>query len=344
MSHALSNYPPTARRHNRSGSLPAPSSDCYENTDALQDQQQEEFPHLLTRRQNRSKYTLRPPSPNYSIVPSTIDLEGTWIEPFLKTFPQFTKLPAELRIKIYKLACLEPRVIPIWPVIINRTNRQIEFRFESETPAIMQVSHEARKESQKLDIYVPLPDSSYPFPRIWFRPNVDIICPVRNGRTLWTETQLSIFARIIIHMKIERLGLDNFASPDYKSEADLDEWNNFGRFARWMNQNLRQIFLYTSLKQFDIRYRPLKLVESTVNYPEQNPEGLKMTFMKSRNKFAELYLMIAGLEVCRTTQDRADEIFEEFGLEKKKLPFVPDWLYEHRNTWKRPEFTSMSAL
>ncbi|KAJ8062686.1 hypothetical protein OCU04_009208 [Sclerotinia nivalis] len=344
MSYALSNYPPTARRHNRSGSPPATGSGCYEDTDALRHQQQEEFPHLLARRQNRSKYIPRPLLPNYSIVPSTIDLEGTWIEPFLKEFPQFTKLPAELRVKIYKFACLEPRVIPIWPVIINRTNRQVEFRFGSETPAIMQVSHEARKESQKLDIYVPSPDPPFPFPRIWFKPTVDIICPVRNGRTLWTETQLSIFAQIIIHMKIERLGLDNFVSPDYKSEADLDEWNNFSKFAKWMNQNLRQIFLYTSFKQFNIRYQPLKLVESTKNHPEQSPEVLMMISIPACRRFGELHLMILDLEASRVAQDIIDEAYEEFGREKEKMPFVPGWLYEHRNTWNRPELTPLSAL
>ncbi|CAD6442390.1 56bae075-102b-4bb3-bfc1-089d8f62fbc0 [Sclerotinia trifoliorum] len=322
MSYALTNYLPTARRHNRSGTPPATGPGCYGNTGALWTQQQEESPHLLIRRQNRSEEIPRPLSPNYSIVPSTTGLERTWIKPSLKTFPQFTKFLAELRIKIYK---------------------QVEFRFRSETPTIMQVSYEARKESQRLDIYPRSPNSPFPFPRIWLKPTVDIICPVRNGRTPWTETQFSIFAQIIIYMWIERLGLDNFVSPNYKSEAALDEWNNFGKFAKWMNQNLHQILLYTSLKQFNIHYQPLKLVE-TKNYPEQSSEVLMITSVAARRRFEELYLMMLDLEASRTDQNIIGEVYEDFAREKEKMPWVPGWLYEHGSTWVRPEPISLSAL
>ncbi|ESZ92886.1 hypothetical protein SBOR_6749 [Sclerotinia borealis F-4128] len=243
MSYALVNLGSTARRHNRShasSSLRAPV-----NT-ALRDQQHREFPHLLAASLSLSKQGPRflRDLPNYHIIPSTLNLGGTGKESHLDKFSYFNDLPVELRIKIYKFACLEPRVVTIWPIIVDRKPNAIKYRFASETPAIMQVCHEARQESQKLDIYTPTSSSPGLYPSIWIKPSLDIVCPVRNGSALWTPTQFSKFCNIIIANRVERLALDNFVSLDYKNVGDLDDWNNFDNFPRWMNQSLREIFLH----------------------------------------------------------------------------------------------------
>lgn len=342
MSYALSDTPSAVRRHHTTSIAPDSSPSEIQS---LRDRQQEEFPHLDFDSLSLIRPTPRPPPPNYSIQPSTVNLEASCVEPHLDTFPRFKDLPTELRIKIYKYACLEPRAVPIWPVIVNRTSDEVEFRFQSEIPAIMQVSREARQETQKLDIYAP-PDTFFgTSPRVWIKPGIDIICPVRNGRTMWTEDQYSKFAAIIVHMKIERLGFVLQHRFNYKSADDYDKWECFDDSPVWMSQNIRQIFLYTSLNRFNIRYQPLQLVKNAENYPKQYLEKLAAATYRTNYTFVSWDSVMCHYEFYLGVQDHCDEMYERWGLKKRKiLTSMPQWLYDHRRTWTRPEFISLSAL
>ncbi|KAI9644254.1 hypothetical protein NHQ30_007609 [Ciborinia camelliae] len=347
MSHALANLSPTARRRSRSD--PGLSSHDVVNT-TLRDQQQKEFPHLPIASIEISRPTSIPPPPNFSIVPSTIDLEGSWVKPYLDTFPQFPNLPVELRIKIYKFACLEPRVVPIWPVIMDRTIDTVKFQFASETPAILQVSHEAREESKKFDIYTPS-RAKWPQPRIWIKPSLDIICPVRNNGAQWSYAQFSVFASRVVGMKIERLALDNFASPEYTSTIDMDDWDDFSNFPEWMSQNLREIFLYTSTKKFNIRHHPLKLVDYTGEvaeleyYPDPSyvTNGFVETEIHLDRKFGRLRHMLEDLQIYREVQEEIDRIREMTGKQREQVAVIPAWLYKHLKTWNPPKLTRSSV-
>ncbi|QSZ33372.1 hypothetical protein DSL72_002960 [Monilinia vaccinii-corymbosi] len=340
MSYALANYPPTAGRHIRShenSSIANPASN------PLSDLQQREFPHLTVDSLSTSNKPILRPPPDYSIVPSTIKVESAWIESHLDTFPRFKELPAELRIMIYRFACLEPRVVPIWPVIVNRAPPVTIFRFESETPAIMQVCREARQEAQKLNIYQPTTNTQTPYPRIWIKPRLDIICPVRNSGALWTDFQFSRFADVVISSRVKRLALDCFSSSGYQHASHHDRWDDMANFPRWMNQHVCEIFLYTSMGKNNIRRQPLELVE-TIDFqhgPDRWTQERLITMWRADMKFARLSQMVADLDFYRAVQNNVDGIQEKGGQVSIQLPFVPNWLYENRKIWSRPALTRL---
>ncbi|TEY34591.1 hypothetical protein BOTCAL_0624g00010 [Botryotinia calthae] len=186
MSYSLFNYSAENVSHKRTIKRNATDPDLF----PFEEEQQDESPDLsITTKSPEEKQFLQPPPlprTNYSIVPSTIELEDQSQKPHLDTFHLFMDLSLELRSKIYEFSCLEPRTVPIWPVYTDCEKDNVEFRFESETPAIMQVSQEARRESQRLDIYAQAPETPSPLPRIWIKPSIDIVCPVRNGDAIWT--------------------------------------------------------------------------------------------------------------------------------------------------------------
>ncbi|KAB8288192.1 hypothetical protein EYC80_010197 [Monilinia laxa] len=344
MSYSLVNYPLAARRHNRSyQSYQSYPSGILVNT-TLTDLQKREFAHLILDSLSMSLPMLLRPPPNYSIVPSTIKLEGEWTKPHLETFPRFQELPPELRTKVYKYACLEPRVVPIWPVVISRTPILSTFHFESETPAIMQVSREARSESQKLKIYQGF--GRPPFPAIWIKPNLDIICPVQHDEILWTGSQFLKFARGIAQMQVQRLALNSYASPAYRIATNLDEWHNFCNFPAWLNQHLREIYLYSSTRKNDIRCQSLQLVEATdlEHGPEEWTDEHDTAAWRADMKFARLSQMIADLSFYRTVQERVDRMRERDGQESQIQRFMPRWLYDARRTWIRPELKRLCAV
>ncbi|KAF7927252.1 hypothetical protein EAE99_005583 [Botrytis elliptica] len=276
-----------------------------------------------------------PPQPNYSIVPSTIDLEEKSRKPHLDTFHQFMDLPLELRIKIYEFASLEPRAVPIWPVYTDRENDDVKFRFRSETPAIMQVCHEARRESQKLDIYAPTSDTSSPLPRIWLKPSIDIICPVRNGSSIWTVFQFLKFSQIINRLKIERLCIDSF---EFQCSRLTDNLQTFVVIPKWMNHNLRQILAYSPLHPINIHRQPLRIVNSTKLNLEQDSEEVMMHSMEADTMFEELEDLIENLNSFQKAQNELDKMTGE------RLVHMPSWLYMHRKTWTRPELMRCAAL
>ncbi|TGO20176.1 hypothetical protein BTUL_0001g01880 [Botrytis tulipae] len=235
---------------------------------------QEDFPDSPITQESPAKECLQsplPPRPNYSIVPSTIDLEEQSRKPHLDTFHKFKDLPLELRIKIYEFASLEPRAVPIWPVCTDRKNDDVEFRFASETPAIMQVCHEARRESQKLDIYAPTSDTPSPLPRIWLKPSIDIICPVRNGSAIWTVFQFLKFSQMINRFNIER------------------------------------IMAYSPLHPINIHRQPLRIVNSTKINLEQDSEEVMMHSMEADSRFEELEDLMGNLSSFQRAQNELDK-------------------------------------
>ncbi|TGO81990.1 hypothetical protein BPOR_0953g00050 [Botrytis porri] len=201
-------------------------------------------------------------------------------------------LPLELRIKIYEFASLEPRAVPIWPINTDRKTEDVAFRFASETPFLMQVSHKARSESQKLKIYTPTSDNPSPIPRIWLTPSIDIVCPVRNGNTIWTVFQFLKFSQMINRFNTERVCIDTLK---FQCSQLTNNLHTFVVIPKWMNHNFRQILAYISLRPINIRRQPLRIVESTMLNLEQNSEEVMMLSMEADSRFEELEDMLGNL-------------------------------------------------
>ncbi|ATZ57384.1 hypothetical protein BCIN_14g05290 [Botrytis cinerea B05.10] len=303
------------------------------------EEQQDECPDssITTKSPENEQCLQTPPPPrtNYSIVPSTIELEEQSHKPHQDTFHLFMDLPLELRSKIYEFACLEPRAVPIWPIYTDDGKDNIGFRFESETPAIMQVSQEARRESQRLDIYAKNPETPSPLPRIWIKPSIDIVCPVRNSGSIWTVFQFLKFSQVINRFNIERLCIDDF---EFRCCQLTDNLHNFVVIPKWMNHNLRQILAYSSLRPFNIRRRPLRIVNSNKINLEQDSEEMMMISMEADTRFEELEDMIGNLNSFHRDQIELDKTTGE------RLTHIPIWLYNHRKTWTKPELMRCAAL
>ncbi|KAF7952868.1 hypothetical protein EAE96_006092 [Botrytis aclada] len=335
MSDSFSNHSAGATSHK--GSLIPTSTDP--GIPSSKRKLQEESPNLSIDRQSSAKKQCLqappPPLPNYSIVPSTIDLKEHSRKPHLDTFPQFMDLPLELRIKIYEFASLEPRAVPIWPVHTDRENDDVEFRFTSETPALMQVCHEARRESEKLDIYAPTSDTSSPLPRIWLKPSIDIICPVRNGSPIWTVFQFLKFSQILNGFHIERLCID---AAEFQCAQLTDNLHTFVVIPKWMNHNLGQILAYSPLHPVNIRRQPLRIVDSTKINLEQDSEEVMMHSMEAESRFEELEDLLENLTGFQQAQNQLDKMTGE------RLVHMPYWLYKNRKTWTQPELVRCAAL
>jgi len=119
----------------------------------------------------------------------------------LTNFPRFPELVPEIRLKIWKAICLEPRMVDVFQVrktfdIIEHV-RTFEYKSHCPIPAILHTSHEARYEGLKYytlgfgrvarwttddeGFYVEeLRPLQLP-PRIYFNPRCDIICPIPEG-------------------------------------------------------------------------------------------------------------------------------------------------------------------
>ncbi|TGO41045.1 hypothetical protein BHYA_0027g00220 [Botrytis hyacinthi] len=335
MSYSFFNHSAGAITHKRSLMPTATGPGIFSFLKELQ----EEFPDSsITQESPVKKECLQsplPPRPNYSIVPSTIDLEEQSRKPHLDTFHQFMDLPLELRIKIYEFASLEPRAVPIWPVYTDRKNDDVEFRFVSETPGIMQVCHEARRESQKLDIYAPTSDTPSPLPRIWLKPSIDIICPVRNGSAIWTIFQFLKFSQMINRFNIERLCIDAF---EFQCSQLTDNLHMFVVIPKWMNHNLRQIMAYSPLHPINIHRQPLRIVNSTNLNLEQDSEEVMMHSMDADSRFEELEDLMGNLSSFQNAQNELDKTTGE------RLVHMPSWLYKNRKTWTQPELMRCAAL
>ncbi|TGO43893.1 hypothetical protein BCON_0752g00020 [Botryotinia convoluta] len=334
MSYSFFNHSAGAISHKRS-LIPNPDPGLSSFEEELQE---ESLGSSITQESLAKKQCLRYPPPlrpNYSIVPSVIDLEEQSRKPHLDTFHQFMDLPLELRIKIYEFASLEPRAVPIWPVYTDRKNDDVEFRFASETPAIMQVCHEARRESQKLDVYAPTSDTPSPIPRIWLKPRIDIICPVRSDSTIWTVFQFLNFSQMMNPFNIERLCIDAF---EFQCSQLTDNSHTFVVIPKWMNHNLRQILAYSSLHPINIRRQLLRIVNSTKLNLEQDSEEVMMLSMEADTRFEELEDLIGNLSSFQRAQNELDKTTGE------RLVHMPSWLYKHRKTWTQPELMRCAAL
>ncbi|KAF5875323.1 uncharacterized protein Bfra_003778 [Botrytis fragariae] len=335
MSYSFFNHSAGATSHKRSL---MPNANDRGLSSFEEEQQEECSDSSITRESPRNKQCRRsppPPRPNYSIVPSTINLEQQSHKPHLDTFPKFMDLPLELRIKIYEFASLEPRAVPIWPVYTDRKNDDVEFRFASETPAIMQVCHEARRESQKLDIYAPTSDTPSPLPRIWLKPSIDIVCPVRNGSPIWTVFQFLKFSQMINRFNIERLCIDSF---EFQCSQLTDNLHTFVVIPKWMNHSLRQILAYSSLHPINIRRQPLRIVSSTRVNLERDSEEVMLHSMEADSRFEELEDLMGNLSSLQSAQNELDKMTGE------RLVHMPSWLYKHRTTWTQPELICCAAL
>lgn len=152
-------------------------------------------------------------------------------------------------------------MVPIWPFVLGRFGENMVLvTFMSETPAIMQVCHEAREECQKLDIYKPRVRSPIHRSYIWIKPGIDILCPVRHGRTPWTFDMFLNFKTLMAKLKIKRIALDKYRSPDCDPTSGYDIWGDKSLFRiLWKFRLFHEVITYNSSRQFNILRQPLIL-------------------------------------------------------------------------------------
>jgi hypothetical protein len=90
----------------------------------------------------------------YHLSNALLSLKLGDIVPAAKTFTPFTKLPLELRLKIWKLAAPEPGIFSVFGPWVIRNNTDITIPALRKLPAMLMVNTEAR--SQALKLFSPL--------------------------------------------------------------------------------------------------------------------------------------------------------------------------------------------
>jgi hypothetical protein len=121
--------------------------------------------------------------------------------PTLINFHKFSDLAPEIRLKIWKVVCLEPRMVDVWQVEkdINMPYPHcgtFQYKSHCPIPAVLHISHESRYEGLKYytlgfgreakrwtvdqGVYREFRPIQLP-PRIYFNPQCDMICPIPEG-------------------------------------------------------------------------------------------------------------------------------------------------------------------
>ncbi|PVH75696.1 hypothetical protein DL98DRAFT_536381 [Cadophora sp. DSE1049] len=118
-------------------------------------------------------------------------------------FTCFTRLPLELRLKIWKEACFEPRIIKMNCFIKNRPYGFADHRVEGQplAPPVLHVCHESRTEAQKC--YALFDDSDR-----WIPGQVDEI----DGTSLNLRDASEMVRPLYINFEIDRFVQPNLTS------------------------------------------------------------------------------------------------------------------------------------
>jgi hypothetical protein len=120
-----------------------------------------------------------------AVVPTPVELK----------FKKFPKLPAELRVKIWKLVP-EPRIVEVLFPMDGRKNKH---KFCAKIPAILHVCQESRHEGLKE--YHPAFDSKWALNRVYFNFELDTLC--YSSYSSWS--QKSVFLRKIKFADLNRI-------------------------------------------------------------------------------------------------------------------------------------------
>ncbi|TGO41044.1 hypothetical protein BHYA_0027g00210 [Botrytis hyacinthi] len=275
-----------------------------------------------------------------------------FLEKHMSTFHPFARLPTELRLMIWKEACRDERTVTVFSSdrVLDAKFSQghgdlpfYTFRSRNSIPGVLHANGESRFIAMKF--YLPVFDTRMEFPlvttlgpgtasSIWINPSTDLICPM----TSMTDDQCDALAEKMSDVKVERIALNDCAFQR-SSLIPCDKWGSFSTLTVpfWMHENIREVTVYTSrylvqpdddieLTKFDRRAAfPPKMMKS------------KMEISRRQNT------SFGNLQKILKQQLLEDEKNKKYGLECAKLAACPQWLFDCRGKWTRPEQRDMVA-
>ncbi|KAM0150352.1 hypothetical protein ACHAQE_008606 [Botrytis cinerea] len=275
-----------------------------------------------------------------------------FLEKYLSTFHSFPKLPAELREMIWKEACRDERTVTVFSSdrVLDAEHTKghgdlpfFTFRSLNSIPGVLHADRESRFIGMK--IYMPVFDTRSEFPlvtemsdrtapSIWINPSTDIICPM----TSMIDDQPETLSKKMCDAKVERIAL-NDCSFQRSASIPCDKWGTFSSQSSpfWMNEHIREVTIYTSrylvAPDDDIE---LTKFDRRVAYPPK--------FMKSKLEIARrMNLAFANLQKVLKKQLLEDEKNKRLGQDCEIIDGCPQWLFDSRGTWKKPEQREMAA-
>ncbi|KAF7927254.1 hypothetical protein BELL_0131g00130 [Botrytis elliptica] len=275
-----------------------------------------------------------------------------FLEKHLSTFHFFPRLPTELRLVIWKEACRDERTVTVFSSdrVLDAKFSQghgdlpfYTFRSRNSIPGVLHANGESRFIAMKF--YLPVFDTRMEFPlittlgtgtasSIWINPSTDLICPM----TSMTDDQCDALAQKMRDVKVERIALNDCA---FQKSASIpcDKWGTFSTLTVpfWMNEDIREVTIYTS------RYlvQPDEDIELT-KFDRRAAFPPKM--MKSKMEISRLQNTSFGnLQKILKKQLLEDEKNKKHSRECVKLAACPQWLFDCRRKWTRPEQREMVA-
>ncbi|KAF5875325.1 uncharacterized protein Bfra_003780 [Botrytis fragariae] len=275
-----------------------------------------------------------------------------FLEKHLSTFHQFALLPTEVRLMIWKEACRDERTVTVFSsdrVLDAKFSqghgdlRFYTFRSRNSIPGVLHANSESRFIGKKF--YLPVFDTRAEFPlvttlgtgtaaSIWINPSTDLICPM----TSMTDDQCDALTKKMRDVKVEHIALNDCA---FQRSASIpcDKWGTFSTMMSpfWMHENIREVTIYTSryLVQPDEDIQLTKF-DRKVAYPPK--------VMKSKMEIARRQNTSFGnLQKILKQQLLEDGKNKKHGRDCVKLDACPQWLFDCRGRWTRPEQREMVA-
>lgn len=269
----------------------------------------------------------------------------------LGTFSLFPRLPVEVRLLIWEETCRQGRLITVFTCQDPLEDEQslghgnipfYTFKSRDPIPSILHATREARAVARKF--YTLAFDTRKEFPSvtaldrtagsIWVNPLYDIICPMSSI----TDSQCDALRAKIYDLKVQRIALNDCAFQR-SSTMRCDRWGTFLSRSppEWMNENIKEVTLYTTpcllLPSDDI-----ELVETNdrIQYPPSTLI-LKRGVMRRQNVF------FGNLQRLQRLQLVEDEKNKRLGRNCNRIYDCPQWLYDCRKTWSRPQQRYMAA-
>ncbi|KAF7873886.1 hypothetical protein EAF04_002558 [Stromatinia cepivora] len=275
-----------------------------------------------------------------------------FLERHLSSFRPFTRLPIEVRLMIWEEACLQGRIVTVFPSerILEAQHSQSHgdlqfyvFKSRDPIPGILHANQESRRAARKF--YKCAFDTRAEFPlitttgtetagSIWINPTCDIICPM----SFMTDSQCDVLRTKMYDLKIERISLNDCAFQRFAS-MPCDKWGVFLTRSppEWMNEHIKEVTLYTSrhllLPDDDIE---LTEINHAIAYPPAIMKS-KLELMRRHHKFFK------DLQRLQKLQLDEDEKNERLGRESTRINDCPQWLYDCRSTWCKPRQREMAS-
>ncbi|KAF7952867.1 hypothetical protein EAE96_006091 [Botrytis aclada] len=270
----------------------------------------------------------------------------------ISTFHPFARLPKELRLLIWEETCRDERTVTVFSSdrVVDAKLSQghgnlpfYTFKSRNTIPGVLHANGESRFIAMRF--YVPVFGTRLEFPlvatlspetnpSIWINPSTDLICPM----TSMTNEQCDTLAKKMCDVKVERIALNDCA---FQRSASIpcDQWGSFPALTPpfWMHENIREVTIYTSryLVQPDDDIELIKF-DRKIAYP---PKLMKSKLEISRRQSS----CFANLQKILKQQLLEDQNNKKYGRECIKLDACPQWLFDCRGKWIRPQQRDMAV-